>query len=178
LIPRRCRITTDKRLSVPHGLPAPGLDAHARGRRVTPSHRAAPARRRGTRDSAYCLKARTCRLSANSSSPAGRAIRTACYPKKPPTDHPPMPLPRRRPKPDRRRALELLASCRDGCKEAIMLAHELVDRHDGRADERRARECDGRARRCRAARRSRSRERGSPRRDGGHSRRARHDPKG
>jgi hypothetical protein len=34
----------------------------------------------------------------------------------------PRPL-RRRPKPDRRRALELLASCRDGCTEAIMLAH-------------------------------------------------------
>jgi hypothetical protein len=33
----------------------------------------------------------------------------------------PRPL-RRRPKPDRRRALELLASCRDGCTEAIMLA--------------------------------------------------------
>jgi hypothetical protein len=31
--------------------------------------------------------------------------------------------PRRLPKPDRRRALELLAFCRDGCKEAIMLAH-------------------------------------------------------
>jgi hypothetical protein len=29
----------------------------------------------------------------------------------------------RRPKPDRRRALELLASCHDGCTEAIMLAH-------------------------------------------------------
>jgi hypothetical protein len=28
----------------------------------------------------------------------------------------------RRPKPDRRRALELLASCRDGCTEAIMIA--------------------------------------------------------
>jgi hypothetical protein len=28
----------------------------------------------------------------------------------------------RGPKPDRRRALELLASCRDGCTEAIMLA--------------------------------------------------------
>jgi hypothetical protein len=27
------------------------------------------------------------------------------------------------PKPDRRRALELLASCRDGCTEAIMVAH-------------------------------------------------------
>jgi hypothetical protein len=34
-----------------------------------------------------------------------------------------MPRPRRRPKPDRRRALELLASCPDGCTEAIMLAH-------------------------------------------------------
>jgi hypothetical protein len=34
----------------------------------------------------------------------------------------PQPL-RRRPKPDRRRALELLASCRDGCTEALMLAH-------------------------------------------------------
>ncbi len=34
----------------------------------------------------------------------------------------PRPL-RRRPKPDRRRALDLLASCRDGCTEAIMLAH-------------------------------------------------------
>jgi hypothetical protein len=29
----------------------------------------------------------------------------------------------RGPKPDRRRALELLASCREGCTEAIMLAH-------------------------------------------------------
>jgi hypothetical protein len=34
----------------------------------------------------------------------------------------PRPL-RRRPKPDRRSALELLASCRDGCTEAIMIAH-------------------------------------------------------
>jgi hypothetical protein len=34
----------------------------------------------------------------------------------------PRPL-RRRPKPDRRRALELLASCRDACTEAIKLAH-------------------------------------------------------
>jgi hypothetical protein len=34
----------------------------------------------------------------------------------------PRPL-RRRPNPDRRRALELLASCRDGCTEAMMLAH-------------------------------------------------------
>jgi hypothetical protein len=32
-----------------------------------------------------------------------------------------MPRPRR-PKPDRRRALELLASCRDGCTEAMILA--------------------------------------------------------
>jgi len=31
--------------------------------------------------------------------------------------------PRRGPKSDRRRALELLASCRDGATEAIMLAH-------------------------------------------------------
>jgi hypothetical protein len=34
-----------------------------------------------------------------------------------------MPRFRRRPKPDRRRALELLAASRDGCTEAIMLAH-------------------------------------------------------
>ena len=36
-----------------------------------------------------------------------------------------MPQPRRRchgPQPDRRRALELLASCRDGCTEALMIA--------------------------------------------------------
>jgi hypothetical protein len=37
----------------------------------------------------------------------------------------PRPL-RRRPKPDRRRALELLASCRDGCTEAIMFAHDFT----------------------------------------------------
>jgi hypothetical protein len=37
---------------------------------------------------------------------------------------PPINLCRRRgPKPDRRRALELLASCRERCTEAIMLAH-------------------------------------------------------
>jgi hypothetical protein len=30
---------------------------------------------------------------------------------------------KRRPKLDRRRALELLPSCRDGCTEALMLAH-------------------------------------------------------
>jgi hypothetical protein len=34
-------------------------------------------------------------------------------------------MPRRKhlPKPNRRRALELLVSCRDGCTEAIMIAH-------------------------------------------------------
>jgi hypothetical protein len=41
-----------------------------------------------------------------------------------------MPPPRRPrprgPKPDRRRALELLASCRDGCTEAFMLAHGFM----------------------------------------------------
>jgi hypothetical protein len=35
------------------------------------------------------------------------------------------PSARRRPKPDRRRARELLASCRDGCTEAIMLAPSI-----------------------------------------------------
>jgi hypothetical protein len=30
---------------------------------------------------------------------------------------------KRRPKPDRRRALKLFASCRDGCTEGVMLAH-------------------------------------------------------
>jgi hypothetical protein len=41
-----------------------------------------------------------------------------------------MPQPRRRgPKPDRRRALELLAGCGpDGCTEAIMLAHGFTTR--------------------------------------------------
>ncbi len=34
-----------------------------------------------------------------------------------------MPGRRRSPKPDRRRALELLASSRHGCTEAIMIAH-------------------------------------------------------
>jgi hypothetical protein len=34
-----------------------------------------------------------------------------------------MPRPRHRPKPNRRSALELLASCRDGCTEAMMWAH-------------------------------------------------------
>jgi hypothetical protein len=37
-----------------------------------------------------------------------------------------MPRPRRRPKPDRRRALELLASYRDGCTEAMMKAGRKV----------------------------------------------------
>jgi hypothetical protein len=36
---------------------------------------------------------------------------------------PPLRRPRREPKPDRRRALELLAASRDGATEAIMLAH-------------------------------------------------------
>jgi hypothetical protein len=39
------------------------------------------------------------------------------YPKQPKRNR------RRGPKPDRRRALELLASSRDGCTEAILLAH-------------------------------------------------------
>jgi hypothetical protein len=33
---------------------------------------------------------------------------------------------KRRPPPDRRRALKLLASCRDGCTEALMLAHGVT----------------------------------------------------
>jgi hypothetical protein len=37
--------------------------------------------------------------------------------------------PVRRPKPDRRRALELFASCRDGCREAILLAHNFIIEH-------------------------------------------------
>jgi hypothetical protein len=39
----------------------------------------------------------------------------------------PRPL-RRRPKPARRRALELLVSCRDGCSEALMLIHGFTMR--------------------------------------------------
>jgi hypothetical protein len=40
-----------------------------------------------------------------------------------------MPQPRRRgPKPDRRCALELLASCPDGCTEALMLARGFTTR--------------------------------------------------
>jgi hypothetical protein len=34
-----------------------------------------------------------------------------------------LPNRKRLPKPNRRRALELLASCRDGCTEALLLAH-------------------------------------------------------
>jgi hypothetical protein len=37
------------------------------------------------------------------------------------------PSQRRVPKPDRRRALELLAGSRDGCTEAIMLAQGFLD---------------------------------------------------
>jgi hypothetical protein len=33
---------------------------------------------------------------------------------------------RRSPKPDKRRALELLSSCPEGCTEAIMLAHGVT----------------------------------------------------
>jgi hypothetical protein len=33
------------------------------------------------------------------------------------------------PRPDRRRALELLASCPDGCSEAILLAHGFTVDH-------------------------------------------------
>jgi hypothetical protein len=32
-------------------------------------------------------------------------------------------MPRRQPKPDRQRALQLLVSCRDGCTEAMMIAN-------------------------------------------------------
>jgi hypothetical protein len=35
----------------------------------------------------------------------------------------PPPRPRRGPKPDRRRALELLSGSHDGCNEAVLLAH-------------------------------------------------------
>jgi hypothetical protein len=50
----------------------------------------------------------------------GNLIVLPSGPKTPPYQMP-RPL-RRRPKPDHRRALELLASSRDGCTEAIMLA--------------------------------------------------------
>jgi hypothetical protein len=40
---------------------------------------------------------------------------------------PPMPTPRRTLKPDRRRALELLADCpQEGCTEAVMLANGVT----------------------------------------------------
>src|SRR5258708_33514879 len=42
----------------------------------------------------------------------------------------------------RHRALELLGTSRDGCTEAIMLAHGFSNRHDGRDHQRRARERD------------------------------------
>jgi len=41
------------------------------------------------------------------------------------------------PRPDRRRALELLAASPEGCTEAIMLAHGFSLRLDGRACSRR-----------------------------------------
>jgi hypothetical protein len=37
-----------------------------------------------------------------------------------------MPRRQRLPKPNRRRALELLTSCRDGCTEATMLPHDFT----------------------------------------------------
>lgn len=56
--------------------------------------------------------------------PPARAILAALYQvhQRRPTMPPPR-RPRRGPKPDRRRALELLAASPDGCTEAIMLAH-------------------------------------------------------
>jgi hypothetical protein len=39
--------------------------------------------------------------------------------------------PGRNRKSDHRRALELLASCRDGCTEAIMLAHGFINAQIG-----------------------------------------------
>ena len=57
-----------------------------------------------------------------------------------------MPQPYRRrhhgPKPDRRRALELLAAS-DGCTEALMFANGLTAEAGGRADARRRRNCQG-----------------------------------
>jgi hypothetical protein len=44
-----------------------------------------------------------------------------------------MPSRKHIPKATRRRALELLASCRDGCTEAIMLAHGIPRRREGAA---------------------------------------------
>jgi len=37
-----------------------------------------------------------------------------------------MPQPRRRPKPDRRRVLELLAGCPDGCTDALIFANRFT----------------------------------------------------
>jgi hypothetical protein len=53
---------------------------------------------------------------------------------------------KRNPPATRRRALELLAASRDGCTEAIRLAHGFSNRHDGRDHQRRARERDDPAR--------------------------------
>jgi len=53
---------------------------------------------------------------------------------------------KRKPPATRRRALELLAASRDGCTEAIMLAHAWVHGRDaGRPGTRRACDRDGRA---------------------------------
>jgi hypothetical protein len=55
-------------------------------------------------------------------------------------------MPRPRPKPDRRRALELLAASHDGCTEPIMAAHGYSVELTGRASPLRAGERDTRAR--------------------------------
>jgi hypothetical protein len=47
-----------------------------------------------------------------------------CLPRLTPTDD--RADPQTRAEPDRRRALELLASCPEGCTEAIMLAHGVT----------------------------------------------------
>jgi hypothetical protein len=57
---------------------------------------------------------------------AGRALATGFRRRSSRRYDPAMPDPRRNrrlPKPDRQRALALLASCRDGCTEAILTAH-------------------------------------------------------
>src|SRR5262245_47722891 len=79
------------------------------------------------------MRGRTCARQANSSIRSGTRRPATAPPESasPPTApfgrpavlSSPNVAPRRRPKPDRRRALELLASCRDGCTEAIMRAH-------------------------------------------------------
>ena len=55
----------------------------------------------------------------------------------------PMPHPYRRrgPKPDRRRALELLAASPDGCTEALMFANGFTAELAGRTGTRRRRNC-------------------------------------